>query len=151
VDRSKKATIVLTVLIGFQFTFTAVNQVTTSSRQLWAFARDKGVPFHRTLSKVGIDMQLCMLAAESTPRAIVNALQVTERDGLPRNALIVTLGSTVVLCCIIIGSTTAYVPLHNLPLRISYSLTQSQLQQHRLPLQRFPGRELHVLHRHPDR
>ena len=51
-SRSKKATIVLTVLIGFQFTFTSINQVTTSSRQLWAFARDKGLPFHQFLSRV---------------------------------------------------------------------------------------------------
>lgn len=49
---SDTATIVLLVLVCFLFTFTSVNQITTSSRQLWALARDKGVPFHKFLSKV---------------------------------------------------------------------------------------------------
>jgi hypothetical protein len=39
VTGSKGATIALIVLVTFQFTFTAINEVTTSSRQLWAFAR----------------------------------------------------------------------------------------------------------------
>lgn len=39
VTGSKAATIALIVLVTFQFTFTAINEVTTSSRQLWAFAR----------------------------------------------------------------------------------------------------------------
>jgi len=36
---SQAATITLVVVVCFQFTFTCINQVTTSSRQLWAFAR----------------------------------------------------------------------------------------------------------------
>lgn len=39
VTGSKGGTIALIVLVTFQFTFTAINEVTTSSRQLWAFAR----------------------------------------------------------------------------------------------------------------
>lgn len=38
---SKAATIVLVCLVAFQYTFTSINQVTTSSRQLWAFARGR--------------------------------------------------------------------------------------------------------------
>jgi amino acid transporter len=53
ITNSQAATIVLTILMSFQFVFTSINQATTSSRQLWAFARDKGVPFHRFLSRVG--------------------------------------------------------------------------------------------------
>ncbi|KAK0927720.1 hypothetical protein LTR29_017549 [Friedmanniomyces endolithicus] len=64
VTRSQAATIALAVVMCFQFTFTSINQATTSSRQLWAFARDKGVPFHRFLSKV------------------------SERDGVPHNGMI---------------------------------------------------------------
>ncbi|KAK5737077.1 hypothetical protein LTS12_026002, partial [Elasticomyces elasticus] len=64
VTGSQAATIALAVVMCYQFTFTSINQATTSSRQLWAFARDKGVPFHRFLSKV------------------------SERDGVPRNAVL---------------------------------------------------------------
>ena len=39
VSGSRAATITLIVVVTFQFTFTAINEVTTSSRQLWAFAR----------------------------------------------------------------------------------------------------------------
>ena len=51
---SQAATIVLLILVCFLFSFTSVNQITTSSRQLWALARDKGVPFHQFLSKVSV-------------------------------------------------------------------------------------------------
>ncbi|KAK4900467.1 hypothetical protein LTR49_027446 [Elasticomyces elasticus] len=64
VTGSQAATIALAVVMCFQFTFTSINQATTSSRQLWAFARDKGLPFHRFLSKV------------------------SERDGVPHNGMI---------------------------------------------------------------
>ena len=57
--------------------------VMTSSRQLWAFARDKGLPFHSFLAKV-------------------------EPNGLPRNSVVVTLGFTCILALIIIGSPAAF-------------------------------------------
>lgn len=46
------ATVTLLVVVIIMFVFCAINQVTTSSRQIFAFARDKGLPFHRFLSKV---------------------------------------------------------------------------------------------------
>lgn len=54
----------------------------TSSRQLWAFARDKGLPFHVFLARV--------------------------HNGLPRNSVIVTLVFTALLSLIIIGSASAF-------------------------------------------
>ncbi|KAK0826335.1 hypothetical protein LTR73_006199 [Friedmanniomyces endolithicus] len=87
---SQAATIVLILIMltlpaekMFMFFFCAVNQVTTSSRQVFAFARDKGFPFHKFLSKV-------------------NA------KGVPSNAVYVTLAFTCILALIIIGSTTAF-------------------------------------------
>ncbi|KAK0836668.1 hypothetical protein LTR03_013458 [Friedmanniomyces endolithicus] len=87
---SRAATIVLILIMltlpaekMFMFFFCAVNQVTTSSRQVFAFARDKGFPFHKFLSKV-------------------NA------KGVPSNSFYVTLAFTCILALIIIGSTTAF-------------------------------------------
>ncbi|KAK0302366.1 hypothetical protein LTR01_008793 [Friedmanniomyces endolithicus] len=67
----------------FMYFFCAVNQVTTSSRQVFAFARDKGLPFHKFLSKVN-------------------------SNGVPSNSVYVTLAFTCILALIIIGSTTAF-------------------------------------------
>ncbi|KAK3633846.1 hypothetical protein LTR22_019921 [Elasticomyces elasticus] len=117
VTGSQAATIALAVVMCFQLTFTSINQATTSSRQLWAFARDKGVPFHGFLSKV------------------------SERDGVPHNAVFVTLGSTV----IIIGSTIAFnviLSVCNVALIISYiiciaTMVAKRLRGEKLPLSRF--------------
>ncbi|KAF2094578.1 amino acid transporter [Rhizodiscina lignyota] len=50
--QSKGATITLTSLLMVLLLACSVNQVTTSSRQLFAFARDGGLPFHKWLSYV---------------------------------------------------------------------------------------------------
>lgn len=76
---SKAATIVLLIVMIIMYFFCAVNQVTTSSRQVFAFARDKGLPFHQFLSKVRPD------------------------SGVPANAVYVTLVFTCLLALIQIG------------------------------------------------
>ncbi|KAK4983107.1 hypothetical protein LTR50_007416 [Elasticomyces elasticus] len=81
--KSFAATVVLLVVMIIMFTFCAINQVTTSSRQVFAFARDKGFPFHTWLSTV-------------------------RNDGVPANAVFVTLGFTAILALIVIGSTAAF-------------------------------------------
>ncbi|CAK3885212.1 amino-acid permease [Lecanosticta acicola] len=81
---SKAGTIVLILVMIVMYFFCAVNQVTTSSRQVFAFARDKGLPFHQFLSKV------------------------RPGSGVPANAVYVTLLFTCLIALIIIGSTTAF-------------------------------------------
>ncbi|KXT18960.1 hypothetical protein AC579_8709 [Pseudocercospora musae] len=81
---SKAATITLVILMTVMYFFCGVNQVTTSSRQVFAFARDKGLPFHRFLSKVRPD------------------------SGVPANSVYVTLVFTFLIALIIIGSVTAF-------------------------------------------
>jgi choline transport protein len=49
---SLAGTSVLTAVVAVLLLFSAVNLVTTSSRQLFAFARDKGVPFSKVLGYV---------------------------------------------------------------------------------------------------
>lgn len=81
---SKAGTIVLIVIMTVMYFFCAVNQVTTSSRQVFAFARDKGLPYHAFLSRVRPD------------------------SGVPANSVYVTLVFTCLLSLIIIGSTVAF-------------------------------------------
>jgi amino acid transporter len=50
--QSRGATIVLTATMALLLLFCAINQVTTSSRQLFAFARDNGLPYSEFLSYV---------------------------------------------------------------------------------------------------
>ncbi|OCK79331.1 amino acid transporter [Lepidopterella palustris CBS 459.81] len=77
------ATILTTVMCILLF-FCSVNQVTTSSRQLFAFARDRGLPFSSFLSHV--------------------------RPGwdIPLNAVTLTMIFTTLLSLIIIGSSIAF-------------------------------------------
>ncbi|KAF2717936.1 amino acid transporter [Polychaeton citri CBS 116435] len=80
---SRAATITMIVIVATNFFCLQINLVMTSSRQLWAFARDKGFPFHAFLAKV-------------------------EPDGMPRNAVVVTLLFTALLSLLIIGSSSAF-------------------------------------------
>lgn len=50
--QSRTATMVMSAFIVFFYIFCAVNQNTTSSRQLYAFGRDGGLPFSRWVSYV---------------------------------------------------------------------------------------------------
>lgn len=52
--QSRAGTSVMTAVVAVLLLFAAVNLVTTSSRQLFAFARDKGLPFSNTLAYVSI-------------------------------------------------------------------------------------------------
>ena len=49
---SVAGTSIMTALVALLLLFCAVNTITTSSRQLFAFARDQGVPFSRFLTHV---------------------------------------------------------------------------------------------------
>lgn len=49
---SKTATSIMTAVLCLQLLFCSVNQITTSSRQLFAFARDQGLPFSNFLAHV---------------------------------------------------------------------------------------------------
>ncbi len=56
------ATNILTVVICLLLLFCSVNQVTAASRQLWSFARDKGLPFSGWLSYVRRPLTMSILA-----------------------------------------------------------------------------------------
>lgn len=55
---SKVATSIMTAVLCLLLLFCSINQITTSSRQLFAFARDKGLPFSEFLGYVGSKLAL---------------------------------------------------------------------------------------------
>ncbi|KAK0932411.1 hypothetical protein LTR29_016014 [Friedmanniomyces endolithicus] len=74
---------VMTSILILTLTSAAIAEVATASRQLWSFARDKGVPGYRWLSKI------------------------TPGSNIPLNAVLVSLTVTSLLSLINIGSTAA--------------------------------------------
>jgi len=118
---SDAATCTLTVLVGVLLLSGEVNQATTSSRRLFAFARDGGLPFSTFLGKV-------------RPGWVV-----------PGNAVAVTFVITAPLSIIVFGSKTALMNITTLTLAgliASYSMAigciyWKRLRGERLPSSRF--------------
>lgn len=98
---SKAGTLVMTVVVWVLLVFCCVNQVTTTSRQLFAFARDKGVPFSPFLAYVRCIRFVGLIS-------MANIEQVRPGWDVPVNAVLVTLLCTILLSLIIIGSTIAF-------------------------------------------
>lgn len=85
--QSKAGATVMTCIIIVTIGCGVVNNIATSSRQLWAFARDKGVPFSGWFS-------------------------VVSSGGIPANALIFSYIFAILLSLINIGSTVVSPALH---------------------------------------
>ena len=90
VTQSTAGATVLTLLLFILLVFGTINQVTTASRQLYAFARDEGLPFSAFLGRV--------------------------RPGwdIPLNAVTVTLVFSILTSLIILGSPVAFFTLGSL-------------------------------------
>ena len=90
VTQSVAGATALTCLLFVLLVFGTINQVTTASRQLYAFARDEGLPFSAFLGRV--------------------------RPGwdIPLNAVTVTLLFSILVSLIIIGSPVAFFTLGSL-------------------------------------
>ncbi|KAK8094228.1 amino acid transporter [Apiospora hydei] len=115
--KSRVSTSILTALMAVLLLFCAVNGVTTSSRQLFAFARDKGLPYSRWLATVppGWD--------------------------IPLNAVMTTLVITALLSLIIIGSSIAFnviTAIGQVGLYTSYILTLGAIIIRRFSKRRGP-------------
>lgn len=113
---SVAGTAVLVVYMILALLFCATNVVTTSSRQLFSFARDGGVPFATLLSRV------------------------SEQSHLPLQAIVCTITVTIVLSLILIGSSLAFniiASLYAVALLGSYLVSVSTLVY-----QRFRGSKL---------
>lgn len=64
---NKAATIAMTMLIVLPLTGSVIACVATASRQIWAFARDNGVPFSATVSHVSIPVLHAMNHSTNKP------------------------------------------------------------------------------------
>jgi len=83
VTKSYAGASILTLILILTLTSAAIAEVATASRQLWSFARDKGVPGYQFLS------------------------HITPGWNIPLNAVLVSLVVTTLLSLINIGSTAA--------------------------------------------
>lgn len=117
---SQAATIVLLIVMIIIYLFCAVNQVTTSSRQIFAFARDKGLPFHGFLSKV------------------------RPQSGVPANSVYVTLAFTCCLALIIIGVRYLRIIWQSAPL--IKQKVHGRLQHHPIGLRYWSFYLVHYMH-----
>jgi choline transport protein len=64
VTGSQGATIAFICIVAFQFTFCAINEVTTSSRQLWAFARGQSEAKHDLVDDI---LKICSRQGRPIP------------------------------------------------------------------------------------
>ena len=55
--RSYAATNLLTAIIIITLTSSCISEVATASRQIWSFARDRGLPFSGFLSHASLSLQ----------------------------------------------------------------------------------------------
>lgn len=98
---SKAGTSVMVAVVWVLLLLCSINQVTTTSRQLYAFARDRGVPFSSYLAYVRFTRPVVFIS-------MADIDQVRPGWDVPVNAVLVTLGCTILLSLIIIGSTIAF-------------------------------------------
>lgn len=81
---SKGGATAMTMILVLSSVANAMTNMATASRQLWAFARDRGVPFHTTFAKV------------------------PARFEVPMNAILFTAAFSILFSLVNIGSTVAF-------------------------------------------
>lgn len=103
---SRAGTTVMTVVIASMTLCNTVNNVASASRQLYAFARDRGLPFSPVLSYVsicGCNITYVHVVSSSLIRA-----KVKPGWAIPLNSILVCFIVTCLLSLINIGSTVAF-------------------------------------------
>ena len=58
--------VTLTLILALLIAAANITSLATTSREVWAFARDGGTPGHRWISKVSLDAIPCLPRAESS-------------------------------------------------------------------------------------
>lgn len=124
------------ILVAF-YIFAIFGYLAAASRQLWAFARDNGVPFSSTIAKVCCcrDCQVISLAVQT------DRWQVDQRYKIPLWAVGFTALFNALLALINIGSTAAFnavVSLVVAGLSSSYLISISLLIRWRLSKEHIP-------------
>lgn len=109
--QSKAGTTVMTSILLSLAMFATFGLLASASRQTWAFARDRGLPFSRALSEVNVHFPMLSRYTGS-----MFTLQVNQRFALPLNAVAFSAIVNVLLALIIIGSSTAFSAIVSLTL-----------------------------------
>ncbi|OQN95522.1 hypothetical protein B0A48_18505 [Cryoendolithus antarcticus] len=116
---SYPATNTMTALVVVVFTSAAISEIATSSRQLWSFARDGGLPFSSWVAKIN------------------------DGANIPLNAIFVSLFIVIVVSLINLGSTVALNAINSVTistLMSPYILTMGCVLYRRLSGQPLPSR-----------
>ena len=94
--------VTLTLILALLIVTANITSLATTSREIWAFARDGGTPGHRWISKVSLSgiSVCCML--------IILYSQVHHHQNVPFNAVLTTSFLSFILCLIQLGSTVAF-------------------------------------------
>ena len=95
------ATVMASIITVMQL-FANVGLLASCSRMSWSFARDRGLPGYKWLSKVESEISFTLC------RLISPLLQVNPRTSIPVTTIIATSAISVLLSLIILGSTTAF-------------------------------------------
>lgn len=94
--------VALTVILALLIGAANITSLATTSREIWAFARDGGTPGHRWISKVSLShlpFRIELIPLHS---------QVHHHQNVPFNAVLTTSFLSFILCLIQLGSTVAF-------------------------------------------
>lgn len=139
-NTGKTGVALLLNIIVFLLIFSGnITALATCSRELWAFSRDKGFPFHKWISHVSTSISHLMVG-----RVYVNDnlfYQMNWKFSIPFNSVYLTSVLTGVLCLINLGSTLAFniiVSLSLLGLLSTYMISIGCVMLRRLRGQELP-------------
>jgi choline transport protein len=110
--RSRAATTVLASLLLSLIFFSMIGLVATTSRMMWSFARDRGLPGWRTLSKVS--------RTRIMPAGLTCSSQIDPRTSIPFAAILTTCIISLLLLLIYLGSPLALSSMISLSINSFY-------------------------------
>ncbi|KAK5117848.1 hypothetical protein LTR85_008622 [Meristemomyces frigidus] len=116
---SKGGTVAMLVAITLCFLSSMISEVATASRQIWAFARDDGLPLSNRLKHVSKSF--------SQVQRLLTVSKVSDEE-VPQIALWTTVSATFVITCVNFGSAVGFnaiISLVSVALTFSYLITMS--------------------------
>ena len=103
VTKSKAGTSIMSAIVIITLVSAVISEIATASRQIWSFARDKGLPFSAQLSKVS---PLTPMVVSDAP-LLTAYQQVSPGWNIPLNAVSVNMAFGVVIALLNLGSAAA--------------------------------------------
>ena len=109
VTKSKAGTSIMSAIVIITLVSAVISEIATASRQIWSFARDKGLPFSAQLSKVSTHQPIA-ISGHPAPLhffPLTVYLQVSPGWNIPLNAVSVNMAFGVVIALLNLGSAAA--------------------------------------------